>query len=112
MVSGVRQSATARTIPPAKYATLVAEDRHLASEFARLSALGDETHALEVVSDAADHILGHCNDMLVITPTGSDSSLVLSLKYVERVAKRSDQSGDEVQAAWCILLHQVLAGRR
>jgi len=75
-----------------------------------IRGLGDSTHALEVVSHAASDILGHCDDMLVISPTGSESSLLQSLKNVEQVAKRSDQLGDDVQASWCILLHQKLAG--
>lgn len=109
VVTNVRRTVTARSIAPARYATLVAEDHHLASEYAQLSAVGDSFHALEVVSHAAADILGHCNEMLVITPTGSNPSLLQSLKNVQRVAKRSDQLGDDVQASWCILLHHRLA---
>ena len=104
------KTVTTRSIAPARYARLVAEDYHLAFECAQLSAVGDSTHAFEVVAHAASAILGYCDDMLVITPTGSDSSLHQSLKNVEKVAKRSDQLGDDVQASWCILLHQKLAG--
>ena len=38
-------------------------------------------------------------------PTG-----LQALRNIELVAKRSDQRSDEVQAWWCILLHQKLAG--
>jgi hypothetical protein len=110
MADDLGRTAARRTIAPARYATLVAEDSHLAFECAQLSAVGDSIHALEVVSHAADDILGHCAEMPVITPTGSDSSLLQSLRNVERVAKRSDQSGDDVQASWCILLYQELVG--
>jgi hypothetical protein len=89
---------------------MVAEDRHLASEVARLSSVGATTDAHDVIARAADDILHHCDGMSVITPLGRDSPLAQSLKNVERVAKRSDQLGDEVQTSWCVLLRQKLAG--
>jgi hypothetical protein len=96
-------------MPPARYATLVAENRQLAIEFAKLSAQGTTGDAERVVRQAADDILEHCDNMLVITPTGESTSLLLSLQNIETVAKRSDQRGDEVQVRWCILLHEKLA---
>lgn len=108
MVDDVRQKLSARTV--ANYATLVAEDRHLASEFAQLRAVGDTASALEVVHHAADGILDYCDNMLVVTPTGQSSSLLQTLRNIETVAKRCDQRGDEVQVLWCSLLHQTLAG--
>ncbi len=92
------------------YATLIAEDRHLAYECAQLSAVGATTDALHVVSEAADGILSRYDSMLVITPTGRSESLVEALRTVERVGQRSDERGDEVQATWCTLLHQKLLG--
>jgi hypothetical protein len=106
----MRLTSTTRTVAPATYATLVAEDRHLAFECAQLSAVGATTDALNVVSDAAEEILAHYDGMLVITPTGRSESFVEALRNVERVAQRSDESGDEVQATWCTLLHQKLVG--
>jgi hypothetical protein len=94
---------------PARYATLVAEDRHLAIEFATLIAAGTTEDAQRVVRHAADDILEHCDNMLVITPTGESSSLLHSLQNIETAAKQSDQRGDEVQASWCIFLHEKLA---
>lgn len=87
----------------------MAQDYHLATEFAQLRAVGDVNSALEVVRNAADDILEHCDKMLVITAAGESSSLLNSLRNIETVAKRSDQRGDEVQASWCILLHEQLA---
>lgn len=58
---------------------------------------------------AADDILEHCDNPLVITPTGESSSLLDSLCNIETVANRSNQRGDGVQASWYILLHEKLA---
>lgn len=110
MVGQVLQAMTTNTMPPARYATLVAENRHLAIEFAKLSALGPAEDAQRVVRHAADDILEHCDNRPVVTPGGESSSLLQSLHNIETVAKRSDQRGDEVQALWCILLHETLAG--
>jgi hypothetical protein len=106
----MRQTAATRTMAAATYATLVAEDRHLAFECAQLSAVGATTDALHVVSEAADGIRARYDDMLVITPTGRSESLVDALRTVERIGRRSDEMGDEVQATWCTLLHQKLIG--
>ncbi len=110
MFGDLRQTSATRTMAPATYATQVAEDRHLAFECAQLSAVGATNDALHVVCEAADAILARYDGMLVITPTGQSESFDEALKDVERVARRSDDIGDEVQAAWCSLLHQRLIG--
>lgn len=110
MFGDMRLTSAARTVAPAAYATLVAEDRHLAFECAQLTAVGATTDALDVVSDAAEGILARYDGMLVITPTGRSESFVEALRNVERIAQRSDELGDEVQATWCTLLHQRLVG--
>jgi len=106
----MRQTSATRTMAPATYATLVAEDRHLAFECAQLTAVGATADALHVVVEAADGILARYDGMLVITPTGQSESFVEALRNVERVGQRSDELGDEVQATWCTLLHQKLTG--
>lgn len=110
MFGDMRQPSATKAISPATYAAQVAEDRHLAFECAQLSAVGATTDALHVVSEAADAILARFDGMLVITPTGESESFVEALRNVERVGRRSDDLGDEVQAAWCTLLHQRLVG--
>ena len=110
MVGDMRQTSATKDVSPAHYATLVAEDRHLAFECAQLSAVGATTDALDVVSEAAEGILARYDAMVVITPTGRSESFVEALHSVERVARRSDDQGDEVQATWCTLLHQKLSG--
>ena len=108
MLDEARQTPTARTVTPEAYARLVAEDHHLAAEFAQLSVVNSTTNALQVVAEAAADILGCCIRMP--TPKARNLSLLMSLKVIEQVAKRSDQRGDEVQAAWCTLLHHKLLG--
>jgi hypothetical protein len=108
----MRLSSTTKAPAPATYATLVAEDRHLASECAQLSAVGATTDALNVVSQAAESILERYDGMVVITPTGRSEPFVEALRNVETVAQRYDELGDEVQATWCTLLHQKLVGMR
>lgn len=108
MVEDVRRRLSARNV--AGYARLVAEDRHLVSQFAQLKAQGDTTGALEIVHHAADDILDYCDTLTVITPTAQGSSRLHTLRNIEVVAKRSDQRGDEVQVLWCSLLHHTLAG--
>ncbi len=110
-VTAVREAKTTHATGPARYALLVAQDYHLAAQFAQLNAVGDANSALEVVRHAADDILERCNNMLVFVPTGENSSLLQCLDNIETVAKRSDQRGDESQARWCILLHEKLAAR-
>jgi hypothetical protein len=90
------------------FARAVAEDRHLAAEFAQLSAINDITGALEVVADAAADILGRC----VLRPRSDDRDqpLLRSLETIQHVADASKQYGDEVQVAWCGLLRRSLLG--
>jgi hypothetical protein len=107
----MRQTSATRIMAPATYATLVAEDRHLAFECAQLSAVGATSDALHVVAEAADTILARYEGMVVITPTGESESFVEALRNVARVGQRSDELGDEVQATWCTLLHHRLVGR-
>ena len=108
VLDGQRQTLTDRTVTPGEYARLVAEDHHLAAEFAQLSAVNDTTDALQVVAEAAADILGCCIRMP--TPKARNLSLLMSLKAGEHAAERGDQRGDEVQAAWCRLLHHKLLG--
>jgi hypothetical protein len=108
VLDNARQTLTGRTVTPEAYARLVAEDHDLSAEFAQLSAVNDTTDALQVVAEAAADILGGCIRMP--TPKARHLSLLMSLKVIEHVAERSDQRGDEVQAAWCTLLHHKLLG--
>ena len=108
MLDNARQTLTGRTVTPEAYARLVAEDHDLSAEFAQLSAVNDTTDALQVVAEAAADILGCCIRMP--TPKARNLSLLMSLKAVEHAAERGDQRGDEVQAAWCRLLHHKLLG--
>ena len=59
MSDGERWTLMTRTITPDGYAKLVAEDRHLAAEFAQFRELGDMADALWGVAEAADEILGY-----------------------------------------------------
>jgi hypothetical protein len=106
----MRQTLTVRTVTPDEYATLVAEDRHLASEFAQLCTVGDTVDALQVVSEEAEGILAFCERMSATIPSVRNLSLLMSLKVIEEVAEQSDQLGDEVQASWCKLLNHKLLG--
>jgi hypothetical protein len=99
---------TAKTVDCEEYARQVAEDHHLAAEFAQLSAVNDTTGALQVVIDAAADILGYC--VQVSTPKDQSLSLLLSVRAIEQVAERSGAQGDEIQCAWCTLLHHRLLG--
>ena len=94
MFGDIRQTPATRISAPATYATLVAEDRHLAFECAQLSAVGATSDALHVVAEAADSILARYEGMLVITPTGQSESFVEALRNVEKVGHRSDESGE------------------
>ena len=111
MFGDMRQTSATRIMAPATYATLVAEDRHLAFECAQLRAVGATSDALHVVAEAADTILARYEGMVVITPTGESESFVEALRNVARGGQRSDELGDEVQATWCTLLHHRLVGR-
>ncbi len=112
MFGDMRQTSATRIMAPATYAMLVAEDHHLAFECAQLNAVGATSDALQVVDEAAEGILARYEGMLVITPTGQSESFVDALRNVERVGQRSDEAGNEVQATWCTLLYQRLAGKQ
>ncbi len=103
-----QQTPTAQTLTPDEYARLIAEDRHLAVEFAQLSAVNDTAGALQVVAEVAADILGRC----IRRPTRElrNLSVFLSLKAIEHVGQLSEQRGDEIQAAWCTLIHHQLLG--
>jgi hypothetical protein len=106
----MRLSSVTKSLAPATFATLVAEDRPLAVECARLSAVGATIDALNVVSQAAESILARYDGMVVITPTGRIEPIAEALRNVETVAHRYEEIGDEVQATWCVLLLQKLVG--
>jgi hypothetical protein len=108
MSDGERWTLMTRTITPDGYAKLVAEDRHLAAEFAQFRELGDMADALWGVAEAADEILGYCNQLP--SPMERKLSLLMSLNTIEEVAERSDRQGDEIQASWCKLLSHKLVG--
>ena len=106
----MRQTIKTRGGAPANYATLMAEDRRLASELAHLTSVGAQDEADALIDRAAKAVKDQCGHMPVIDPSGHYSPLLQALRNIELVAKRSDQRSDEVQAWWCILLHQKLAG--
>jgi hypothetical protein len=108
-VFGDMRLGSATTSPtPATYATLVAEDRHLASECAQLTTVGATALALDIVSQAAERILAQSDGMVVITPTRRSEPFGEALRNIETVARRYEEQGDEVQATWCSLLHHKL----
>ena len=104
----LEEQLAAQTVDAHEYARQVAEDRHLAAEFGQLSAVNDTATALQVVADAADDILGHC--LQVAHAADRRRSLLLSVRAIEEVSERSRRQGDEVQCAWCTLLHHALLG--
>lgn len=99
---------TAKAVDCQEYARQVAEDRHLAAEFAQLSTINDTSGALQVVAEAAADILGYCTQVSSIKDR--NLSLLLSVRAIEQVAERSQEQGNEVQCAWCALLHHRLLG--
>lgn len=104
----LEEQLTAKAVDCEEYARLVAEDRHLAAEFAQLSTVNDTAGALQVVADAAADILGYC--IRASSAKDRNVSLLLSVRAIEQIAERSQEQGDEVQCAWCSLLHQRLLG--
>jgi hypothetical protein len=104
----LEEQLAAQTVDCREYARQIAEDRHLAAEFGQLSSVNDTAGALQVVADAADDILGYC--LRVSEDTDRQRSLLLSIRAIEQASERSERRGDEVQCAWCTLLHHRLLG--
>ena len=97
-----------RTVTPAEYAALVAEDRERAQQFGDFLALGAQIEAVHHVARAAEEILSHCKQMA--SERARIFTYRLSLKYIERVGKRSVRRGDDAQAQWCAYLYSKLRG--
>jgi hypothetical protein len=104
----LEEQLTAKAVDCEEYARQVAADHHLAAEFAQLSSVNDTVGAQQVVADAAADILGYC--VQAYRPKDRNLSLLLSVRAVEEVAERSQEQGDEIQCAWCALLHHRLLG--
>ena len=104
----LEEQLTAQAVACQEYARLVAGDHHLAAEFGQLSSINDRAGALQVVADAAADILGSC--MRLSTAEDRNLSLLLSIRAIEEVSEHSERQGDEVQCAWCTLLHHRLLG--
>ena len=112
MESDLWSSPGIRTLSPEEHATLVANDRHLASQVYHYCAVGDTPDALRIITDEASEILARCVDMSGATPTAQNHSLDLTMRSIEAVATRCWQQGDAVQVAWCEMLSQeLIAGR-
>jgi len=98
-----------RIVTPAGYATLVAEDRERAQQFAELLANGDRTRAGHYVAEAAEEILGYCQD--VASGLAGNVSYLSALSNIEKVGRRSVRKGDDIQARWCAYLELKLRGK-
>ncbi len=101
-----RWPASAEAISAMEYVRAVADDRHLAAEFAQLSSLGDSPDALRVVAEAAADILERC--LLPTTSQDHGSSRDSILETIEHRARQADECGDQLQALWCRILAETL----
>jgi uncharacterized protein with PhoU and TrkA domain len=105
-VSERRQQADVLTPTPVEWARALAEDRHLAVEFAQLSSVGDMPDAIQVATEAAADIVDRC--LRGHTPEDRDRSFALVVETIGRVARERDALGDELQAVWCRTLSECL----
>jgi hypothetical protein len=94
------------TPTPVECARALAEDRHLAVEFAQLSAVGDRLDAIDVATEAAADIVDHC--LRVQTPEDRHNSFAMVIDTIARVATEREGVGDELQAVWCRTLSACL----
>lgn len=97
-----------KTVSPAGYATLVAEDREQAATFDKLLSAGNRTDAGHHIAEAAEGILGYCKKMS--NKVAQNMMYLQALDNIRKVAKRSGKRGDQVQLQWCGYLHQKLKG--
>ncbi|MEI7860833.1 MAG: hypothetical protein WCI26_13505 [Acidimicrobiales bacterium] len=112
MESDLWSSPGIRMLSPEEHATLVANDRHLASQVYHYCAVGDTPDALRIITDEANEILARCSYMTVNTPIGQHTSLDLTIRSIDEVATRCWEQGDAVQVSWCEMLNQeLIAGR-
>ena len=86
------QLADMLTPTPVECARALAEDRHLAVEFAQLSAVGDRLDAIDVATEAAADIVDHC--LRVQTPEDRQNSFAMVIDTIARVATEREGVGD------------------